>query len=589
MTSARAGAVVPQGPPVQSGGTLDDEFDVVVLGAGAGGMTAALAAALAGKRTLVVERSGQVGGTTAYSSGTVWIPDNADMREAGTSDDRTRATAYLDALVGERADRALRQAFLSAGPEMLAALAERAGIRFRAYPEAPDYRQDLPGAALGGRPMEPEPFDGRELGTAFDRVRWPIPELMLFGGMMVTRSEAARLVRFYRSPDAIRLGGRLVARYLRDRLRHPRGTRLVLGNALSARLFRALLDRGVDVWFDAKTVRLVRDADRVTGLVVERDGSRRSVRVADGVVLAGGGFPASADLRQRYLPEPVPVHSPAYEGCTGETLGLAQAVGATLGPIGEDNALWFPSSIARRRDGTTAVYPHIVLDRGKPGIVAVNAAGLRFVNEASSYHEFSRAMYRSHRQVPSIPAWLVCDRRFVRRYGLGIIRPLTPSLRGYVARGYLHSADTVEGLAAQIGVDAAGLVATVREHNAAAASGVDRIFGKGADAFDRASGDPSHGPNPCLGPIERGPFLAVAVWPTPLGTSLGLLTDSHARVLDAEGRPIPGLYACGNDMHSPFGGEYPGGGAELGLALTFGWLAGMHAAGRRPAVNAPSD
>jgi hypothetical protein len=427
--------------------------------------------------------------------------------------------------------------------------------------------------------MEPSPFDGRTLGAAFKRVRWPIPELVLFGGMMITRGEAARLVRMHRSPSAVRLGATLVARYALDRLRYARGTRLVLGNALAARLFRALLDHGADVWFDTTTVALLRDGDRVSGLRVRRDGAERLVRATGGVILAGGGFPANSDLRERYLPDPVPTHTPAYEGCVGETLLLAQEVGGTLGPRGEDNALWFPSSIARRRDGTTAVYPHIILDRGKPGLVAVNTAGRRFVNEAANYHEFCRAMYRSHAQTPSIPAWLVCDRRFVRRYGLGMIRPLTPSLGGYVARGYLHRADTVEQLAVQIGVDPAGLVSTIRDHNAAAATGVDGLFGKGDNAYDRASGDPSHGPNPCLGTIEHGPFLAVAVWPTPLGTSLGLLTDSNARVLDADHGVIGGLYACGNDMHSAFGGEYPGGGAELGLAMTFGWLAARHAAG----------
>ena len=557
----------------------DEEYDLVVLGAGAGGMAAALVSAIEGMRTLVIEKSDQAGGTTAYSSGTVWIPNNAQQRQLGVTNDAVAALEYLDALVGDRADRKLREAFIAAGPEMLDYLARHTDVGFRVYRQQPDYRQDLPGATLGGRPLEPLPFDGRTLGKDFDRVRWPIPELMLFGRMMVTRGEAARLLRIGRSLDALCLGATLVSRFALDRLRYKRGTRLVLGNALAARLFRNLLDRRVAVWFSAKTTRLISEHGRACGLAVERAGSEVRVGASRGIVLAGGGFPASPELRERYLPKPVPAYTSAFAGCAGDTLLMAQEIGAALGPPGEDNSLWFPSSIATRKDGSTAVYPHIILDRGKPGLVAVNAAGRRFVNEAVSYHEFTRAMYRSHRDVPSIPAWLVCDRRFIWKYGLGMIRPLTPVLRGYVRRGYLKRADSVEELARTIGVDVAGLVETIRTHNEFARTGVDAQFGKGENAYDRTGGDATHRPNPCIGPIERPPFCAVAVLPTPLGTSLGLLTDAHAQVLGRSGQPIAGLYACGNDMHSVMGGEYPGAGAELGLAMTFGYLAARHAAG----------
>ena len=556
----------------------DEEYELVVLGAGAGGMTAALVASIEGLRTLLIEKSDQIGGTTAYSSGTVWIPDNAQQRQLGVTNDAAAALEYLDALVGDRANRELRKAFIAAGRDMVDYLARHTDVGFRVYRQQPDYRQDLPGAALGGRPLEPLPFDGRTLGKDFDRVRWPILELMLFGGMMVTRGEVARLLRIGRSWDAFWLGAKLVSRFAFDRLCYKRGTRLVLGNALAARLFRNLLDRRVVVWFSTRTKRLIMEEGRVSGLVAERGGSEVRVRASRGVVLAGGGFPASRELRERYFPKPVAEYTSAFTGCVGDTLLMAQEIGASLGPQGEDNSLWFPSSIATRKDGSTAVYPHIVLDRGKPGLVAVNAAGRRFVNEAVSYHEFTRAMYRSHRKVATIPTWLVCDRRFIWKYGLGMIRPLTPGLRGYVKRGYLKLADSIEGLARTIGVDEAGLVETVRAHNEFARTGVDVQFGKGENAYDRASGDAAHLPNPCIGPIERPPFCAVAVLPTPLGTSLGLLTDVHAQVLDHSDRPIPGLYACGNDMHSVMGGEYPGAGVEVGLAMAFGFIAARHAA-----------
>ncbi len=561
----------------------DEDYELVVLGAGAGGMTAALVSSIEGMRTLLIEKSDQIGGTTARSSGTVWIPNNPEQRRLGITGDAALARTYLDGLVGDRADPSLREAFLAAGPRMLEYLEQHADIRFRIYRHAPDYRQEFAGAEQGGRPLEPLPFDGRTLGKHFERVGWPIRELMLFSGMMVTRGEAAQLLRFAKSWASCVLGAQLVLRYAADRLRFRRGTRLVLGNALAARLYGKLLEREVPIWFEAKTTRLITDNGRVVGFVVERNGARVRVRARRGIVLAGGGFPANPALRERYLPKPVAQHTPAFEGCTGETLQLALDAGAALGPGGMDNALWFPSSIATRRDGSTVVYPHIVLDRPKPGLVAVNAAGRRFVDEAVSYHEFVRAMYLSHQRVSSIPAMLVCDRRFVWKYGLGMIRPMTPVLKPYVDSGYLHVARSVAGLARKIGVDPSGLAATVERHNEYAMTGVDAEFGKGGNAYDRGNGDPGHGPNPCLGPIAQPPFYAVAVVPTPLGTSLGLRTDARAAVCAETGQPIRGLYACGNDMHSVMGGEYPGAGAQLGPAMTFGYLAAKSAAGERDA------
>jgi succinate dehydrogenase/fumarate reductase flavoprotein subunit len=244
--------------------------------------------------------------------------------------------------------------------------------------------------------------------------------------------------------------------------------------------------------------------------------------------------------------------------------------------------------VATRADGTTAVYPHIVLDRAKPGLVAVGRAGRRFTDEAASYHEFTRAMYRTS----NVPAWLVCDRRFLWKYGLGMIRPMTLRLAPYVASGYLQAADTVGALAGAIGVAPEGLADTVRRHNDFARTGIDADFGKGGNAYDRGNGDPARAPNPCLGPIAQAPFYAVRVEPTPLGTSLGLRTDANARVCDAAGKPIGGLYAVGNDMQSVMGGEYPGAGAQLGPGMTFGYLAALHAVRPRavqPASAAPRE
>jgi 3-oxosteroid 1-dehydrogenase len=554
------------------------EADLVILGSGVGGLTAALTACLNGLRPVVLEHAERIGGTSARSSGTVWVPGNHYLRD-GEAADREAAVRYLTSLVGERGDPAMRQAFLESAPRMLADLLSRAGIGFRPYMTAPDYRQDHPGAASGGRALEPLPFDGRKLGAEFARIAWPLPELTLFGGMMITRGEAAQLLRADRSAAAMALGARLITRYLRDRLGYRRGTRLVLGNALLARLYRALLDRGGSVLTGAQTRRLISADGRIVGAEAMLGGRYLSVAARRGVVLAGGGFPASAAWRARHLPEPVAEFTPAAPGCDGSAIELGLAAGAALGPSGIDNALWFPSSIARRRDGSTAVYPHIVLDRAKPGLIAVNAAAKRFVNEAVSYHEFVRAMYRAHRDTPSIPAWLICDRDFIRRYGLGLIRPRTPSLRKYFASGYLREAPTTAALAVAAGLPAEALQATVDRFNGFAREGIDADFGKGGTIYDRSNGDPNVRPNPCVGPIARPPFYALPVVPTPLGTSLGLCADTQARACDASGRPIPGLYVCGNDMQSVFGGEYPGAGAQLGQAMTFGWIAARHAAG----------
>lgn len=560
--------------------TVPGEVDLIVIGSGAAGLTAALSAVLEGLSCLVLEKAEVVGGTSARSSGTIWIPDNHFMREAGITEDRERAHDYLAALVNGQGEERMWRRFLDRAPAMHADLEVRGKIGFRPYPTAPDYRQDMPGAAAGWRALEPLPFDGRELGDDFAMVAPPIPELTLFGGMMVTRGEAAMLLKADRSIEAASLGVRLTARYLLDRIRHKRGTRLVIGNALVARLLKAVLDRGVTVRPWIETASLRRSSGRINGVEVQYGKRSLTVAARKGVVLAGGGFPASPSWRTQELPEPVAQYTPAAPSCVGRTIELGLEAGGALGPAGMDNALWFPSSIAKRADGTTAVYPHIILDRAKPGSIIVDRSGQRFANEAVSYHEFVRAMYRANQTSHSVPAWMICDRAFIRRYGLGLIRPRTLSLRRHIDSGYLIEAANADGLAEKIGAPAGALRATIERVNRFAESGVDEDFQRGSSLYDRAGGDPDHRPNPCLGRIGDGPLYAVELHPTPLGTSRGLAADEHARVLDADGRRIDGLYVCGNDMQGVFGGEYPGAGAQLGQGMTFAWLAASHAAGR---------
>jgi len=570
----------------------DQVVDLLVLGTGAGGLSAAVTGADHGLDTLVLEKTEYLGGTTAYSAGTCWIPNHRYQREQGLTGETDAARGYLDRLVGDKAPRALREAYLTRGPEMIDYY-HALGVRFWHSRTVVDYHPEIEGAGVG-RALEPETFDGRRLGAEdFRRVRRPVPEFALFGGtMMVRRPEVNQLLELFRgSPKAAGLAARLGSRWAADRLRYPRGTRLAMGNALAANLFHTLKRRGGRVLFNSTAKQLIREDDRVVGAIVQTNGREIRLGVRRGIVLAGGGFAASREWRDRHLPTPTPQFTRAAEGATGSTLELGQSVGGALGPDHGDNAFWFPSSIGRRADGSLVVFPHI-WDRAKPGIVAVGTSGRRFTDESVSYHRFVRAMYDAQETHGTVPAWLIIDSASLHEYGLGMIRPHTPSavLRKYVRNGYIRRADTIAQLAEEIGVDPAGLTATVEQNNRAAVSGVDEEFHKGTSTFGHQYGDPRHTPNVNLGPIATGPFYALAVVPTPLGTALGLRIDERARVLDDAGQPIVGLYACGNDADSVMASEYPGAGGQVGAGMTFGYVAALHAAAQEqhsPTADAP--
>jgi len=540
-------------------------------------MTAAAVAAAEGLRVLLVEASPLVGGTTAISGGMVWLPANHKMAEAGLADSLDDARRYLAQVVPPGGDGTLLETFLARGDEALRYLEAHTAVRLRPVLRYPDYYPALHGATAGGRVLEPVPFDGRTLGPAFASLRAPLPEFTLFGGMMVDRADIPHLRRATRSPASAWRVAKLLLRHARERLAAPRGTTLVLGNALAARLYRSLLDLGVELRLGTAVERLLQDDDgRVTGVELRDEGARVRLFARRGVVLASGGLSHDAALRPRFVPALAGTLTATVGSATvGSGARLAQAAGAALSRSSQQQAFWVPASVVPRADGSTAVFPHTVTDRGKPGLIAVDQQGQRFVNEALSYHEFVRGQLR--RGPPAVPAWLVCDRRFLWRYGLGAVRPFTRALGRPLASGYLKRAESLRALAALLGLPAATFAETIAVWNTDARRGLDTRFGRGGDIYQRHLGDADHQPNPCVAPIETPPFYAVAVQPADLGMAAGLVTDEHARVLQDDGQAIPGLYACGNDMQSVMNGAYPGPGITLGPALVFGYVAARHA------------
>jgi succinate dehydrogenase/fumarate reductase flavoprotein subunit len=555
--------------------TNDRHVDLLVLGSGAAGMTAALTAATLGLDVLVVEKTEVVGGTSARSAGSLWVPNSRHSPPGRDSPDN--ALRYLRAILGNRLDETRVRAFLSAAPEMVAFLEDNTAVAFRAYTHHPDYRATVEGATLSGRVLEPVPFDASVLGSDFAKLRPPLPEFMLLGGMMVDRTDIGHLLDATRSLASLRHSLGLLARYGGDRLRFRRGARLVMGNALVGRLYHSLRQRRVPILLSTEALSLTESDGRITGALLASGGERIAVRSRGGVILATGGFSQNPEMRRHLLPPAACPHSPVAEGAQGNGIALGEAAGGRQS-VGEGNGFWSPVSLRRRRDGSMAVFPHLVLDRGKPGLVAVDPQGRRFVSEAIDYHRFAEAMLAALANSPTRPCFLICDDAFIAKYGLGMVRPRRMNLRQALADGYVRKADTLAALAQSIGVAPETLAQTVARHTGFARSGVDEDFGKGSDAYQQNVGDPLHRPNPCIGAIEQPPFYAMAIYASDIGTSAGLLTNELGQVLREDASPIAGLYACGSDMASIMAGAYPGPGINIGPGMTFGFIAARYAA-----------
>ncbi len=547
------------------------ECDVLVIGTGASGMAAAVTAASQGLKVLVVEKEARFGGTTARSGGWLWIPGTRLATEQGITEPVGAARTYLQHEATTHFDAVRVDAFLANGPKAI------------------DFFTKKPGGQLGGRSMVARPFDGRQLGKRIKDLAPPLPELTVFGMMLGSGKEIKHFMRAFKSVESFAYVTKRLTRHFLQVLRYGRGMTLTNGNALAGSLAKAAMDLDIPVWLSSPVSKLVVESDGVTGAIVQHEGKRVRVNAKRGVVLACGGFPFDIERRKELFPH-APTgkehYSPAPEANTGDGLRLAEAVGGRVDGTIPHAAAWVPTSVITRPDGSKGVMPHFI-DRAKPGVIAVTPKGKRFTNEGASYHDFVQDMVVANKGEPEVSAWLLCDHRVLRNYGLGCVAPFPLPFGRHLKSGYLKRGDTVGELAKSIGIAPAVLQATVDEFNRGAANGEDPAFGKGSKAYNRYQGDELITPNPCVAPLADGPFYAIKLVVGDLGTFAGLVTDEKTRVLDAARKPIKGLYAVGNDAASVMGGNYPGAGITLGPALTFGYVAGLQLASAEAMAEVP--
>ena len=560
----------------------DVDCDLVVVGSGAAGLSAAVAAAWHGLKVIVVEKDPVCGGATAWSGGWAWVPLNPLSQADGIVEDPEQPRTCLRSALGEHYDEARVDALLRNGPHMVAFFEKRTALQFVSGSWIADILGHLPGAGTGGRSVGPKPYNARKLGKELrKKLRPQLYETSLLGMGIMAGPDLQAFLHATTSLRSFFHAAWRVAFHVLDLITYRQGMQLVNGPALIARLMKSADDLGVPLWVSAPARRLLSDGGAVTGAVVETPDGEVTIRARCGVVLAAGGFPNDVDRRRELFPR-TPTGKEhwtlAPPSCSGDGISLGESVGAQFETKLASPVAWCPVSLVPYRSGRVGSYPHIV-DRGKPGLIGVLADGRRFVNEADGYYQYVSAMVAAVPTDQEVASWLICDHAFQRHYPFGMAKPFPIPTWPYLRSGYLTRGRTIEELARKCGIDPAGLRGTIEEFNIHARNGEDPAFGRGTTAFNRASGDPEHKPNPSLAPIEKGPFYAIKVLPGSFGTFAGLRTDPQSRVLNGSGEPIPGLYAAGSDQANVMGGHYPSGGINIGPALTFGYIAGRHAAG----------
>jgi succinate dehydrogenase/fumarate reductase flavoprotein subunit len=558
------------------------DCDLLVVGSGASGLAAAVTAAAHGLKVVVVEKADVFGGATAWSGGWMWVPGNPLAKRAGIHEDPQQPRTYLKNELGARYDAARVDAFLDHAPQMVAFFEERTALQFVDGNGIPDVHGKVAGAATQGHQVIAAPYDARALGALNQRLRKTMRETSFVGMPIMAGPDLGAFLSMTRSVKSFLHVTKRFVRHLRDLALHGRAMHLVNGVALIGRLAKSADDLKVQLIESAPAQRLILQDGDVRGAVCTTAGGPLEIHAAKGVVLAAGGFAHDVARRRALFPRtPTGQEHLALppESCSGDGITLGESAGGVLATDLAAAAAWAPVSRVPHADGSFGHFPHII-ERGKPGLIGVLSNGQRFVNEADGYYDYTAAMVAQVPEGEEVCSWLICDHRFQRLYGLGYARPFPVPVGRFVRNGYLKRGATIEALAAQCGIPPTALRATVDRFNEHARQGQDPDFGRGSTAYNRKMGDALHaGPNPCVAPIEQGPFYAVKVLPGSFGTFAGLKTNAHAQVTDAQGQAIEGLYAVGTDMASVMGGFYPSGGINLGPAMTFGYIAGLHAAG----------
>lgn len=555
---------------------FDREVDLLVVGSGAGALVAALRAARAGADVLVVEKGDLWGGTSATSGGGIWIPGSHLAAQAGHPDDLDEAFGYVRRLTAPNVSDDQIRAFVDNAHLMLEWVEREADVHYAALPY-PDYYPETEGSREGYRThLMPGEVDARTMDrAAFDTMQRASPAASLWGRINWKLSETNMVL--FRPKGWLKVIVKVMGGYWLDipqRLRSPRDRRLTLGTALLAQLRKALDRTKADFWLKSPFLDLIEEKGRVVGATVRHDGRDLRIAARRGVILAAGGFERNAAMRSEHLPG---AHQPQASGSQinneGDALFAAQKLGAAVRNL--DSAWWAPVFRIPGEDRARLS----TVERALPYSIIVNQAGRRYANEALSYHRFGEAMMARHKPgAGTDPSWLVFDSRYRARYPAGPVIPGFPDwMLSPAVREVLVKASTIEALAAKMKLDPTVLRETVDRFNAMVAKGRDEDFGRGDSAYDRLYGDPRVTPNPSLGSVEKGPFYAIPIHLGDIGTNGGLVTDGAGRVLHEDGKAIPGLYAVGNVAASVMGYSYPGAGATLGPAMTFGWLAAADA------------